>query len=751
MSDYGCAMGETTRTEYRTCPLCEATCGLEIEIAGEAVRRIRGDRDDVFSHGFICPKGSTLKHLHEDPDRLRNPLVKRNGVHEEVTWDEAWAAIENGLGPHLDGDRNAIGIYLGNPNVHNLAAGLFGRVVIKAIGTRNIYSASTVDQMPRHTSSGYLYGDPLAMPVPDLDRTDHIVLLGSNPAASNGSLCTAPDFCGRLDAIRERGGDVVLIDPRRTETAKHASEHLFIRPGTDAFLLAAIVNTLFREDLVSLGVAEEVVDNIDEVRAAVESHTVERASTATGIDADRIAALAHDLAAADSGVVFTRLGVHGGPFGTVCSYLGDIATILTGNLDTPGGLMWPLAAHASVPAPSGTKGRDWKTGRFASRVSGRPEVNSELPVAVLPEEILTPGDGQIRAMVTLGGNPCLSCPDSQNFAKAFEQLDFMVSVDVYLNETTRHADVILPAHSALEKSHYDVAFYGLAVRNVANWSPAVFDADGPTDGEVLARLGMFAMGLGIDADVAGAFDMGLRSILESAVRNEAGAVHGRDVDELIEMLEPGAPEDRMVDAMVRCGAYGDGFGADPDGLSLARMKAHPHGIDLGPLQPRLGNVVKTQSGRIDLAPSPIIAELGRLDSAESADSEEGALRLIGRRHVRSNNSWMHNVNVLVKGRDRCTLMINPLDAEAHRLSDGDEVAVTSAVGSVVAPVEITDDVMAGVVSLPHGWGHDAPGAQLSVAATKPGVNLNVLTDPGRLDEPSGNAVLNAIPVTLSPA
>jgi len=736
---------------YRTCPLCEATCGLEVTVVGNAsdgkVVRIRGDRDDVFSHGFICPKGSTLAHLHEDPDRLRSAMVKRDGRHVEVSWDEAFAEIERRMLPVIEEHgRESVAIYLGNPNVHNHALTIYGRALISALGTRNIYSASTVDQMPRHVSSGFLYGDALAFPLPDVDRTDYLLMLGANPYESNGSIATAPDFPGRLRAIRERGGRLVVVDPRRTKTAKAADEHLAIRPGSDAAWLAALAQVLFDEDLVDTGPAGEHVDGVDEVRRLVAPFTPEAVERATWIAPEVTRRIARELAAAPTAAVYGRIGTNTVPFGTLASWLTDVVTLLTGNLDRPGGMMWAHPAH--LPPRQVGPGRGFVTGRHSTRVGGHPEVKGEFPAVALPEEIETPGPGQIRALVTVAGNPARSIPDSDRTEAALASLDVMVSVDPYLNETTRHADVILPPPSQLERSHYDLAFYGQAIRNIANYSPELFEPHGPREEDLIARLALVASGAGADGDPQLIHDMVLDSVLQSAVK-PGRPLEGRDVADLRAQLGDRSPADRVLEAMLRSGWAGDHFGASPDGLSLELLEANPHGIDLGPLTPQLPGLLRTASGRIELAPAPLADDIERLRAW--IDDVPDRPVLVGRRHVRSNNSWMHNVEVLVKGRERCTLQVHPADAEAWGLFDGGQARITSAAGSVVAPVEVTDDIARSVVSLPHGWGHDAPGTRLNVAGRRPGVNSNVLTDGSIIDPLSGNAVLNGIPVEVAPA
>lgn len=725
--------GDTTH--YRTCPLCEATCGLELTVRDGAVVRIRGDRDDVFSHGFVCPKGTTLGKLHADPDRLRAPMVRRDGVLVEATWDEAFAAVEEGLGRiWADGDRDAVAVYLGNPTAHSLAGAMFAGPLIKALGTKNVFSASTVDQMPKHVSSGYLFGNANAMPVPDLDRTDYLLMLGANPFESNGSLCTAPDFPGRLAAIRERGGRVVTVDPRRTRTAAASDEHLAIRPGSDALWLAALITEIDRAGLVDPGDLAPHLDGLDTALAALADIDAERVAAHTRIDAATTRRIAHELATAPSAAVYGRIGTHTTEFGTLASWLADLANIVTGNLDRPGGAMFPSSALGAPTAGRTPGGRGFSVGRWRSRVGGHPEVKGEMPVAALAEEIETAGPGQVRALITSGGNPVRSCPNSARLDAALDSLDFMVSVDIYLNETTRHADVILPSPSALAKPHLDIAFYGLSVRNVVNFSPPLHPADDPSEPgmdehDILARLALIAGGMGAGADTSLLTTMMLSTLADRA---------GLDVEVELAAAEDLPPVEAMLDLMLRTGPYD---------LTMEQLRAAPHGIDLGPLEPRLPGMLRTASGKVEVAAPPVVADVARLAAVLDGAPDERLL-LVGRRHLRSNNSWMHNIEVLVKGRPRCTLQLHPDDAATRGVTDGDQVLVRSDVGEVEATVEVTEDIAAGTVSLPHGWGHGVAGTRGSVAAGTVGVNSNELTGDQVIDPLSGNARLNAIPVDV---
>ena len=738
------------RLAYRTCPLCEATCGLEIRLVDEEVKVIRGDRENPFSNGFVCPKGTVLGQLHGDPDRVRTPLIKRNGVHVEATWEEAFTEIHRRISGVKDRHGSqALALYIGNPNAHSYQNNLAIRPLAKSLGSPNIFSASTLDQMPKHVSAGYMFGSPSTIPVPDIDRTDLLVILGANPYESNGSLATAPNWPGRLEALRERGGRVVVVDPRRTKTAENADQHIPIVPGTDAALLMAIIHVLFDESLVRLGRLETHVDGVDDVAAAALSFDPEAVATVTGVDAETIRRLARDIASAQRAAVYGRIGTHTVEFGTIASWAVDVIAALTGNLDEPGGMMFPLALHQ----PAAKRKRGFTTGRWRSRVRDLPEVLGELPASTMIDEMCEPGDGQIRALITVGGNPALTSPDAEALDAALDSLDFMVSVDPYLNETTRHADVLLPPPSALEKSHYDIAFTTLSVRNYAMWSAPVYERpEGhPSEFDILVTLTAILSGAPADADPRSLAQATLAGQVGSAVTTPGSPIAGRDPSEILEALSihPDTTE-RFLDLMIRTSARGDGFGTDPDGWTLDRLRRHQHGVDLGPLEPRLPEALATPSGTVELAPEAILTDLDRLSAA--LDDRPRGLVLVGRRELQSNNSWLHNIEVLVKGsRNRCTLRVHPDDADRLDLADGSTAAVKSSVGQVTVVVEVNDEMMAGVVSLPYGWGHAQDGTRLSVASKRPGVNVNVLTDRTRVDPLSGNAVLNGIPVDVAPA
>ncbi len=732
------------RVAYRICPLCEAACGLELTVRDDKVVAIRGNEADVFSSGFICPKGASLRDLHEDPDRLRTPLIKRDGVHVAATWEEAFAEIEKRLPPIIAArGADAVAMSLGNPSAHRFGLLLYGARLARALGTKNVFSASTLDQMPKQLSSGLMFGHWLSVAVPDLVRTQLLVVIGANPMVSNGSMWTVPDFRGKAKAMQARGGKLVVIDPRRTETAQIADQHIFIRPGGDVFLLLGIVHTLLSDKLVKLGRLEAHVDGVAALEAAVADFGPDRVGPRCGIEPATIRELAHAIATTEAAAVYGRIGTCTQEYGTLASWLVDAINVLTGHLDAPGGAMFPKAAAFAantIGAPG--KGKGISIGRRRSRVSGAPEVFGELPMGCLAEEIETPGDGQVRALITIASNPALSAPNGPRIAAALDTLDLMISVDIYLNETTRHADVILPGLSALEEPHYDVAFPQLSWRNAARYSLPVFEAPRgqPAEWEILLRLIAIATGKGAGAD--------LRALDDELARGDVQRAAGPQADMLLKLLGDTAGPERLLDLAVRGGPYGDKFGFQADGLNLAKLKAAPHGIDLGPLEPRVPELLRTPSGKIELAPPLLIEDLNRARADLARPVPD--LVIVGRRQLRSNNSWMHNLPTLAKGPFRCVALVHPTDAARLRLTDGGRATITSGGRRIEVVVELTDEMMPGVVSLPHGWGHDQPGTKMTVAAERPGANLNAILDEHARDPLSGNAVLSGVPIAMAP-
>ncbi|MCX5743772.1 MAG: molybdopterin oxidoreductase family protein [Proteobacteria bacterium] len=703
-------------TVYRTCPLCEATCGVAITTDGDQVVSVRGDEQDPFSRGYICPKGTALGDLHPDPDRLRRPMVREGTAWRELAWEDAFDLVARRIREvRAAHGRDAVAVYQGNPTAHNLGLLTYGQLFLRTLGTKNLYSATSVDQLPHMLAALQMFGDQLLMAVPDIDRTDLFVCLGANPLASNGSIMTAPDVKRRLGAIQERGGRVIVVDPRRSETAARADQHHFLRPGTDAILLLAMLHHIFAAGLDRV---THPATGIVELRAAAAAWSPERAAPLTGIAAADIRALATALATTPRAVLYGRIGLCTQAHGGLAAWLVYAVNAVTGHLDTTGGLMFttpaidPIEPLGPLGSLAALLGFDGGFARWSSRVSGKPEFGGELPVTALAEELETPGPGQIRALITSAGNPALSLPGGPRLERAFAQLDFMVSIDPYLNETTRHAHVILPPASPLERSHYDLALNAFAVRNVAKYSPATFarPADARHDWEICLALWT-------------------RLRLGGAGKLAAAALG---------TLGPEA----IVAIGLRLGPHGLRRGRG--GLSLAKLVAQPHGVDLGPLEPRLPGRLATADRRVHLAPAVYLADLARLDAtaAQLGTVATGqGLVLIGRRHLRSNNSWMHNTPRLVKGPVRCTMLIHPDDAAARGLVDGAPARVATARGAIELPVEISDEVMRGVVSIPHGWGHDRAGTRLGVAAAVPGVSVNDILDPAAIDTLSGTTAL----------
>jgi anaerobic selenocysteine-containing dehydrogenase len=708
-----------TRTARATCPLCEANCGILVEHARGRVVRVTGDAEDPFSRGYVCPKAAGLGDVQHDPDRLRWPLRREGERWVRIGMEEA---LEEASTRIADIQRrfghDALGFYRGNPGSHDYATLLFSTLFYRALDTRNRFSSGSLDSWPRLLTSYLMYGAQTVLPIPDIERTDYLLMLGANPAVSNGSIMTAPGARKRLTAIRERGGRIVVIDPRRTETAELSSEHHFIRPGTDVYFLLALLHTLHEERLAAPEprVASRA-RGLGDVPALVATFAPERVAAATGIEALTIRRIARELGSAKRAVCYGRLGTSTQEFGTLTTWLMDVVNITTGNFDREGGAMFTTPA-LDLGALAARLGRTGSFGRYRSRVSGYPEFEGELPTAALAEEMETEGPGRIRALVTYAGNPALSAPGSHRMQRALAGLDFMVSVDIYRNETTRHAHLIIPPTFGLEHDHYPAIFAALAVRNFAKYSPAVFPAEPGTlpDWRIQLELGQrLAAKRG-----------GVAARARAAVLRRAVAAFG--------------PKRALALALRR--------GNHPQ-VTLRHLEAHPEGVDLGPLVRRLPDILRTAGQVIEVVPRPMRDDLARAERRLAAPATDDLL-LIGRRELRSNNSWMHNSQRLIKGPERCVLFVHPTDAHARGVKTGDLVTLASRQGAIEVAVRVTGDVMPGVVSLPHGWGHDDVGTALGVARTRPGVNVNVVTDAASVDELSGTTSFSGVRVQVRP-
>lgn len=732
-------------------------CGLRVTVDAGTVTTVRSNPDDVWSRGHLCPKGASLQHIHHDPDRLRLPLVRnRAGEHVQVSWDDAFAETERVLRPVLDrhGVR-AVSVYIGNPVAHNLGLETYVGALVgmaAAAGMPAYYTPGTVDQWPLNVVSALLFGGMWNAPIPDLDRTDHLMMLGANPSASQGSMLSAPDIMGRLAAIRERGGTVVVVDPRRTQTARRASEWIPVRPGTDALLLFAILRTLdetggIRRPAHLVG----MLDGLDDVLALAAPFSPERVAPATGISADTIRRLAADLAAARRPVLYSRIGACTQEFGTLATWLVFVVNAALGSIDSPGGALFPKAPVWSpmFMKPPDQDGPGWRFGRFHSRVRGAPEVLGQFPVSCLAEEIDTPGDGQIRGLITVAGNPALSAPGAGRLDTALHGLDAMISVDNWLNETSRHADVVLPGLSPLERPHCDDLYWMYSIASCVKWSdPAVPPpGDRPEEWQIMLRLAGALLGTPVpDVDIAAMDDLYTQGIVYTACQAADTPLFGRDPAEVFAALKGVGPE-RMIDLGIRVGPWGDDLGRRPGGLTLAEVRGHPDGLRLGDLEGgRLAEVLSTPSGRIELMHPLFAADVPRL--LARVDRPDDGLVLTSRRHLRSNNSWLHNVAGLMRGRDRCTLLIHPADADREGVGDGEQVDISTSEGTITVVAEVTDEMMPGVVSLPHGWGHGADGTRMEVANAHPGVNLNLLNPAALVDVPSNTQVVNGVPCRI---
>ena len=721
-------------TRYHACNLCEAICGLEFTLEDGEIISIKGDKKDPLSKGHICPKAIALQDLYNDLDRLRMPVKKTSEGWQQISWDEAFDTVTNKIKSiQKQHGKNAVGVYQGNPTVHNVEAMIFASTFVRSIRTSNHFSATSVDQLPEQLVSLLMFGHSLLIPLPDLDRTDFVIIIGANPVVSNGSLMTAPGVKKRLKKIQQRDGKVVVIDPRRTETASMADEHLFIKPGTDALLLLAMLQVLFAENLQTLGSVAAYCKDMEKIRELVKDYPPEKVADITGINTEQIRQLVKDFCQAKSATCYGRIGVSTHEYGTLTQWLIVVFNVLSGNLDFPGGTMFSqpafdfLARKKSKKSTtkSNSKPQQKKRTGFAdkfSRVRKLPDFNGEFPVVTLAEEILTEGEGQIKALITNAGNPVLSTPNAQKLDKALQELDFMACIDFYINETTRHADIIIPPPSPLERPQYDIVFHTLAIQNTSRFSGALFKPDkgSLTDTEIFLEL---------------AHRMQKPTL--------GSKIIGRMKTELFKKL--GA--EWVINHQLKKGPYGKSHQ-----LNLKKLKKQPHGIDLGPLQPCLPDRLFTEDKMIHLAPEVCVKDLKRLSQQflQQPQSEENEfdLLLIGRRDPRTNNSWLHNSYRLVKGKPRCLAFVHPDDAAKREITDGATILVKSRVGEISIAVAVTEEMMPGVISIPHGWGHQLEGVKLSIAEQHAGVNTNILTDELFIDKVSGNAALNGVPVSI---
>ena len=697
-------MMSEVKTHFRTCNICEAMCGIAIEHQDNQIISIKGDKKDPFSKGHMCPKALALQDYYQDKDRIKTPIKRTKDGWQPISWQQAFDEITTKFTrTQTDFGKNALSVYLGNPNAHNFGNALFIKPFLKAIGTLNRFSSASTDQMPHHVAANYMLGSGNLIPIPDINRTEFMLIIGANPAISNGSMMTAPGVIQRIKNIQKRGGNVVVIDPKRTKTAKMANQHFFIQPETDALLLAAMINHIIHSDLANFAHLEKHIKDIEKLTDALTPFSAENVSETIGIKSPDIKQLAESFAKANSAVCYSRMGASTQSFGGLCQWLTNVLNIVTGNFDNEGGAMFPLPAFNLLRGA--TPGHPNTYGKYQSRVKNLPFYNGEFPVATLIDEITTAGEGQIKSLITIAGNPVLSSPSGNQLAKALEQLDFMVAIDIYINETTKYADIILPATTGLENSHFDVFFNSFAVSNTAKYSAPLFEPEDnqKADWQILAEL-------------------------------TARLTNTELVTYTPEMI---------LDSELKKGPYGE------HGLDFATLAANPHGIDLGPLKSSLPERLLTSDMKIALAPQLFIDDLPRLQQLLTAKADMGQLKMIGRRLAKSHNSWTQNSARLIKGKDSCTMEINPIDAQQRGLSQGQNVTVTGAHGEITIAIDITDDIMPGVVAIPQGWGHNQPDTQMSIAATQPGVSINDVTDFNRIDELTGNAALNGSPVTVS--
>ena len=686
------------KIHYRTCNLCEAMCGLEITYKEKKVISIVGDKKDPLSKGFICPKSLALKDLYEDPDRLKTPIKRTENGWQEISWTEAFDEVEIQIKKIQEKyGNNAVATYQGNPNVHNVGSMLYGGPFLKSLKTKQKYSATSADQLPHHIASLKMFGHQMLIPIPDIERTDYLLILGANPGASNGSLLTAPGFPKKIKSIQKRGGKVINIDPRFTETSKISSQHLYINPGKDALFLLSLLHVIFDQGIEEKTHLSNHLKGLEEIKEIVKEYSPKKTALLIGIDSLEIQKIAKDFMNSKTAVCYGRMGVSTQEYGGICQWLINVLNIVTNNMDKVGGAMFTKPAIDLVYM-TGIQGKVGNFDRYRSRVHNLPEYSGELPVATLADEILTEGEGQIKMFICTAGNPVLSAPNGKKLEKALEKLDFMVSIDIYLNETSKYANIILPTTNGLETLHYDLVFHQLAIRNTAKLSEVLFEKDENQkhDWQILNEL----------------------------------------TERITEKKNSLTPE-MMLDNMFQYSPYKEA------NLSVNKLKENPNGIDLGSLQPLLIKRIFTVDKKINVSPKIFIDDLKRLNKELCKDTKEEETKypfaLIGRRHLRNNNSWMHNSKLLMKGKNRCTVLMSSKDANNLSITDHQKIKIISNVGSIELPVEISDEMKEGVLSIPHGFGHNRNGTKIKLAEENAGESINDLTDDNKIDKLTGNA------------
>ena len=664
-----------------------------------------------------------MEEVVNDHDRVLKPLRrKRDGSFEEVSWESALSDISARLSDVLDEHgKESVAWYMGNPGAFSYSHTLWAKGFLDAIGSPHYYTAGSQDVNNRFAASALLYGSPLVVPIPDLRRTDFLLMVGANPLVSHGSVLSAPRVREQLLGLEKRGGRVVVVDPRRSETAKQF-EHLPIRPDADAWLLLSLLQVVLDEGLADRGWLAEHAKGADELERLVAGHSPEDTESRTGVPADRARELARAFAEAPSAAAYGRTGSCLGRFGTLVSFLLDALNAVTGNLDSPGGAVFgrPPIALDDVAERVGLA----SYGKTRARFGDFPDVIGNLPASLLPREIETPGARQVKAMFVSAGNPVLSVPDGDAMERALGKLDLMVALDFYVNETTKHADYVLPTTTLYERDDVPIAFLGFFSQPFIQTTERVIEPRGESrqEWEIIDDLSR---------------RMGLAPYSIPALR--AAAKLG---------FRP-TPQ-RLVDLLLRTGPKGDLFGARRGGLSLDELRKHPHGLLLGEEIETgvLGDKVRHKGSRVHLAPPEIVEEMTRAESS-NGDDPAYPLRLIGLRELRSHNSWMHNAPMLMRGGRVQALRVHPDDAAACGLEDGGEVSVESKSGAVTVPVKVTDEMMPGAVALPHGWGHRG-GWKLANEHAGANVNLLASSDPEDLERLAGMAHLNGIPVRLEP-
>lgn len=718
-------------TKPTFCRICEPACGLKVTTQGNRVLKIEADEDNVVTRGFVCSKGIRFKDVHESPDRLRHPIKRVGDRWERISWEQAFQEI----GEKVKGIRSRHGgesfaMYMGNPAGFSGTHPVFCQAFLAGLGSKHFYTPGSQDCNNKFAASQRMYGSPFVQPIPDFDNVDCFIIVGSNPAISHMSFINAARPVERLKALEEKGGKVYFVNPRRTESARRVGEQVFIRPGTDIWFLLAFLNELIASGGVQPSVVDKYMKGFDAVEQLVQPWTPERAERVTGIPAATLRAMVSRYSNAKGGALYCSTGVNQAQHSTLAYWILNVINCVSGNLDRRGGM---LVSRGLVDLPKIAKKFGYGDRTDRSRIGNFASVLDSFPAGILPDEIFTPGRGQVKALFVSAGNPVLSCANGTRMEKAIKQLELVVCIDLFRNETGNLADYVLPGLTWLERPDIPVGAAGLQTVPYIQWTDAMVQPDGEQQDEwwIYTELAR-ACGVRLFGDksfggmLAHYYFMANRYVQKLPLLGNLLA------------FDPAHMQSAMLLGSLR--------------VKPAQMRSNPGAILLKPNLPKdfLGSRVLTEDGKVDLAPAEYIEGAKMLESDfEREIAQRDQLRLISKRERFGHNSWMHNVQEFVFRNNTNFVYMHPDDAERCGLKDRELAEVRSATGNVTLPVKLTDDMMPRAIALPHGWGHQRADG-LSVASRTTGVNANLLAPdgPASLERFAGMALMNGIPVEV---